>query len=250
MIRILASLALAALAAQAIAAQSALGADQVMDKVFNAPKSKGTVETLAMVVTKNGQSLTRSITNWSAGDHTKGEVEKTISKFTAPADVKGSGFLTLKKVDGSTESMLWLPALGRVRRLGSGSSDQDQSFFGSDFTNRDINGFNQSDFSYKILAFEGGIYTVEASPLKSVGYEKLIYYIDSAMWRYVKIEYFRAGKVAKTQEDEYEKVGDYYMPMRIVMASASKSRTELTFADYKIDQGLGDDIFTERFLKQ
>ena len=98
-----------------------------MDKVFNAPKSKGTIETLTMVVTKNGQSLTRSITNWSAGDHTKGEVEKTISKFTAPADVKGSGFLTMKKPDGSTESLLWLPALGRVRRLGSGSSDQDRA---------------------------------------------------------------------------------------------------------------------------
>jgi hypothetical protein len=221
-----------------------------MDKVFNAPKSKGTVETLGMVVTKNGQSLTRSITNWSAGDHVRGEVEKTISKFTAPADVKGSGFLTLKKVDGSTESLLWLPALGRVRRLGSGSSDQDQSFFGSDFTNRDINGFNQADFSYKTLATEGAIYTIEATPKKSVGYEKLVYYIDSAIWRYVKIEYFRAGKLSKTQTDEYVKVGDYYMPKRIVMASASKSTTELAFTDYKIDQDLSADIFTERFLRQ
>jgi NAD-dependent dihydropyrimidine dehydrogenase PreA subunit len=79
MTRILASLALAALAAQALSAQAALGADQVMEKVFNAPKSKGTVENLSMVVTKNGQRLTRSITNWSAGDHMKGEVEKTIA---------------------------------------------------------------------------------------------------------------------------------------------------------------------------
>ena len=34
------------------------------------------------------------------------------------------------------------------------------------------------------------------------------------------------------------------------MASASKSTTELSFADYKLDQDLGDQIFTERFLKQ
>jgi hypothetical protein len=242
--------ALAALTALPLAAQSGPSADEIMDKVFNAPRSKGTIETLTMVVTKNGQSLTRSITNWSAGDHTKGEVEKTISKFTAPADVKGSGFLTMKKPDGSTESLLWLPALGRVRRLGSGSSDQDMSFFGSDFTNRDINGFNQADFSYKILATEGAVYTVEATPNKSVGYEKLVYYIDSSIWRYVKIEYYRAGKIAKTQTDAYEKVGDYYMPTRIVMASATKSTTELSFADYKLDQDLGDQIFTERFLKQ
>lgn len=249
-VRAAAAIAIAFLAAQAASAQAAMSGDQIMDKVFNSPKPKGTVETLTMVVTKGGQSLTRSITTWSAGDHTKGQTEKTISKFTAPADVKGSGFLTMKKVDGSTESLLWLPALGRVRRLGSGSSDQDQAFFGSDFTNRDINGFDQADFSYKVLGVDGNIYTVEASPKKSVGYEKLIYQVDSSIGKYLKIEYWRSGKVAKTQSVEYDKVGDYYMPKRIVMASASKSSTELKFADYKLDQDLSDQIFTERFLKQ
>jgi len=245
-----AALALAALAAQNVAAQTAASADEIMGKVFDAPRPKGTVETLSMVVTKNGQSLTRSIASWSTGDHTKGQVEKTISKFTGPADVKGSGFLTMKKVDGSTESLLWLPALGRVRRLGSGSSDQDQAFFGSDFTNRDINGFNQSDFAYRSLGGEGKLATIEATPKKSLGYEKLVYQIDTTIMKYVKIEYWRSGKVAKTQSVEYDKVGDYYMPKRIVMASASKSSTELKFSDYKLDQDLGDQIFTERFLRQ
>jgi len=249
-IRAAAAIAIAFLAAQAVSAQAAMSGDQIMDKVFNSPKPKGTVGTLTMVVTKGGQSLTRSITTWSSGDHAKGQVEKTISKFTAPADVKGSGFLTMKKVDGSTESLLWLPALGRVRRLGSGSSDQDQAFFGSDFTNRDINGFDQADFGYKVLSVDGNIYTVEASPKKAVGYEKLIYQVDSSIAKYIKIEYWRSGKVAKTQSVEYDKVGDYYMPKRIVMASASKSSTELKFTDYKLDQDLSDQIFTERFLKQ
>jgi hypothetical protein len=249
-VRAAAAVVIAALAAQSAMAQTALSGNEIMDKVFNSPKPRGSVETLTMVVTKNGQSLTRSLTTWSAGDHTKGQTEKTISKFTAPADVKGSGFLTMKKVDDSTESLLWLPALGRVRRLGSGSSDQDQAFFGSDFTNRDINGFDQADFGYKVLGVDGNIYTVEASPRKSVGYEKLVYRVDASIGKYIGIEYWRSGKVAKTQSVEYDKVGDYYMPKRIVMASASKSSTELRFADYKVDQDLSDQIFTERFLKQ
>jgi hypothetical protein len=231
-------------------AQATLSGDEVMDKVFNAPRPKGTMETLTMVVTKGGQSLTRSLTTWSSGDHTKGQTEKTLIKFTAPADVKGSGFLTLKKADGSTESLLWLPALARVRRLGSGSSDQDQAFFGSDFTNRDINGFDQSDFTYTVAGVSNGIYTVEATPRKTIGFEKLVYQIDSSIGKYVKIEYWRAGKLAKAQTDEYAKVGSYYLPTRIVMSSASKSSTELKFSDYKVDLDLGDEIFMERFLKQ
>lgn len=245
-----------ALAAQPAWAQSAAGApaslsgEEVMDKVDGSPKPDGSILTMSMVVTKNGQSLNRTLTTWSSGDNAKGEVERTLMKFLAPADIKGSGFLNLKKVDGSTESLLWLPALGRVRRLGSGSSDQDQAFFGSDFTNRDINGFVRSDFSYAVTGFESGIYTVAATPKKDIGYEKLVYQVDSSIWKYVRIEYWRSGKLAKYQTDEYAKIGDYYMPTRIVMSSSTKSSTELRFTDYKLDQKLGDQIFTERYLRQ
>jgi hypothetical protein len=246
----LAALAALALAAPRLPAQGDLSADQIMAKVYGSPKPRTSIITMTMVVSKNGKSLTRTLTTWSAGDNAKGETERITMKFLAPADVKGSGFLNSKKPDGSTESLLWLPALGRVRRLGGGSSDQDQSFFGSDFTNRDINGFVQSDFAYSIVGSEGGAYSIEAAPKKSVGFDKLVYRIDPSTWKYVAIEYWRSGKIVKTQTDDYKKVGDYYMPSRIVMTSASKSSTELTFTDYKLDQELGDQYFTERFLKQ
>jgi hypothetical protein len=246
-----AALCLAALAAAPLAAQSGPSADEVMDKVYGSPRPKGSVLTMTMVISKGGQKLSRTLTTWAKGDNAKGETEMTVMKFLAPADVKGSGFLNLKKADGSSESMIWLPALARVRRLGGGSSDQDQAFFGSDFTNRDINGFVKADFDYVLAGSESGAYSIEAKPRKKgFGYEKLVYRIDSAIWKYVKIEYWRGGKVAKTQTVAYDKIGDYYMPTRIVMASASGSATDLAFTGYKLDQELGDQLFTERFLKQ
>jgi hypothetical protein len=240
----------ALLTAQSIGAETSLTGQEVMDKVYNSPKPKWSVLTMTMIITKNNLSLTRSLTTWAKGDNAKGETEKALMKFLAPADVKGSGFLNLKKTDGSTESLLWLPALGRVRRLGSGSSDQDQAFFGSDFTNRDINGFTYADFTYEITSFEGGIYTLTASPKKSIGYDKLIYQVDSSMWKYVKIEYWRSGKLVKSQTVTNEKVQGYFMPTRILMSSASGSSTELRFTEFKLDQEVGDQFFTERFLKQ
>jgi hypothetical protein len=240
----------AAGAAQAAAAQAGLSGQEVMDRMYGSPKPGGSILTMTMVIAKNGKSLSRTLTTWTSGDNAKGEAERTLMKFLSPADVKGSGFLNVKKADGSAESLLWLPALGRVRRLGSSGSDQDQAFFGSDFTNRDINGFVKADFDYSVTAFEGGVYTVAATPKKSLGYEKLVYRVDSASWKYTRIEYWRSGKLAKSQAVAYAKVGAYLMPSRITMTSASGSTTELSFDDYKLDQDLGDQIFSERFLKQ
>jgi hypothetical protein len=231
-------------------AQTALTAQEVMDKVYNAPRPQGTVFTMTMVITKNNLSLSRTLTTWAKGDIAKGESEKALMKFLAPADVKGSGFLNIIKPDGSTESLLWLPALGRVRRLGSGSSDQDMPFFGSDFTNRDINGFNYKDFTYELTAFAGGLYTITAAPKKSGGYDKLVFQVDPASWKYVKTEYWRAGKLVKSQTATYEKVQGFFMPAKIIMSSTSGSSTELRFSDFKLDQEIGEQFFTERFLKQ
>lgn len=244
------ALALAALATTGLEAQAGLSGQAVMDKVYGSAKPKTSVLTMTMVISKNKQSLSRSLTTWTTGDGARGETEKTVMKFLSPADVKGSGFLNLKKVDGSTESLLWLPALGKVRRLGSGSSDQDQSFFGSDFTNRDINGFVEADFSYEVTGFEGGLYTVAATPKRPLGYDKLVYQVESSSWKYLKIEYWKGGKLAKSQTVSYDKVQGYVMPTRIVMTSSSGSATELRFTEYKLGEDLGDQYFTERFLKQ
>ena len=242
--------ALTALGGTALQAQASLSGQEVMDKVYQSPKPKGSVLTMSMVITKNKQSLTRTLTTWTTGDSTKGQIEKTTMKFLSPADIKGSGFLNLKKPDGSTETLLWLPSLGVVRRLGSGPSDQDQAFFGSDFTNRDINGFVEADFSYAVDGFAGGIYSVTATPKKALGYEKLVYQIDSSIWKYVKIDYYRSGKIVKSQTLSYDKVQGYEMPTSIKMSSASGSTTELRFTDYQLDKELGEQYFTERFLKQ
>ena len=171
-------------------------------------------------------------------------------KFLAPGDIKGSGFLSNKKLDGSTESQLWLPAMGKVRRLSSGASDQDSAFFGSDFTNRDISGFVEADFTYDLQDSANGVYSVVAKPKKAdMGYEKLVYSIDAATFQTKKVEYYKAGKLFKSQTISLVAVGAYNLPSSIVMTSASGSSTSITVSDQKVDSDLGD-IFNERFLKQ
>jgi Outer membrane lipoprotein-sorting protein len=102
---------------------------EVIQAIDARAKPKSSISTITLEISKNGQTLTRTLKTWSSGD-------KSLVKFLAPADVKGSGILTIKK-NGTTETQLYLPALGRTRRLATGggdSSDCDGAFFGSDFS--------------------------------------------------------------------------------------------------------------------
>ncbi len=223
---------------------------EIMAKHYQIPKPKTEVSTMVMTISKNGATLSRTMSNWAKGDNAKGEVEHKVVKFLAPGDIKGSGFLSLKKLDGSTESQLWLPAMGKIRRLSSGPSDQDSAFFGSDFANRDISGFIQADFTYKFLSSAEGLLIVEALPIKEAGYQKLIYSIDDKTFITRKIQYYKAGKMIKFQELNYTNVDAYQLPATITMTAASGSKTELKVSDQKVDQDLSDQVFSERFLKQ
>jgi hypothetical protein len=245
----IASIALFVGAGAAAQAQGLTG-QEIMDRYFHNPKPKTAVMNISMVISKSGKTLSREMTAWSTGDNAKGEVERRVIKFLAPGDIKGSGFLTAKKVDGSTESQLWLPAMGKVRRLSSGPSDQDQAFFGSDFTNRDISGFIEADFTYELKGFSDNLYTVEAKPRHTMNYELLVYTIDARDFLNTKIEYYKNGQLAKSQTITYVSMGGYNLPSNISMTAASGSSTEMKMSDYKIDQAFGDQIFTERFLKQ
>lgn len=237
------------LAGANLAAQNLTGAE-VMAKTFRTAKPQTSIITMAMVIAKNKQTLSRTFTLYATGDNTKGEAEKSIMKFLSPADVKGSGFLSIRKVDGATESLLWLPAMGKVRRLSSSNADQDSSFFGSDFTNRDISGFIEADFTYETTGFAENRYQVEARPKKPMGYEKLVYHIDATLFTESKVEYFKAGKLIKTKVVTYTEVQGYQQPATIVMTSTSGSSTTLTLSDYRLDTPFTDAMFTERFLKQ
>lgn len=77
---------------------------------------------------------------------------KTVVRFTAPADVKGTSMLIYDYKDRSDDMWIYLPALRKTRRIIS--SDKGKSFMGSEFTNADMSKPNQDDFEYRILSSE------------------------------------------------------------------------------------------------
>jgi len=209
---------------------------------------KSIIATTKMLITSgSGQSLSREMQMWSSGDN-------QIIKFLAPADIKGSGFLSIKKDDGSTETMIYLPALGRVRRISS--DKKDGSFFGSDFSYEDIDfaGNDINDSSYKILDFTDGVYTIEAIPNEDSdsSYDKRIIYMDEASLTPKKIEFYIDDELVKVMTIAATKEIDGYTVMNSIKMETidSGSFTTIEQTDIELDKEIPAEVFSERFLRK
>jgi hypothetical protein len=75
--------------------------------------------------------------------------DRLLIRFTYPHDIKGTSFLVWEHANTEDERFLYLPSLGRVRRI-AGSETQD-SFVGSDFTYEDIGGRELDDYAYRLV---------------------------------------------------------------------------------------------------
>jgi len=69
--------------------------------------------------------------------------DRSLIRFTAPADIRGTGFLVWEQPGADDERFLYLPSLGRVRRIAA--TESQESFVGSDFTYEDISGRELDD---------------------------------------------------------------------------------------------------------
>ena len=67
-----------------------------------------------------------------------------LVRFTYPNDIAGTGFLVWERPGGDDDRFLYLPALGRVRRITG--AERQESFVGSDFTYEDIGGRALEDY--------------------------------------------------------------------------------------------------------
>jgi len=76
------------------------------------------------------------------------EGDRMLVRFQSPADIRGTGFLVWEYPDADDERFLYLPALGRVRRI-AGAETQ-ESFVGSDLTYEDIGGRELDHYAYTL----------------------------------------------------------------------------------------------------
>jgi hypothetical protein len=75
--------------------------------------------------------------------------DRLLIRFTYPNDIRGTSFLVWEHPDSEDERFLYLPSLGRVRRIAG--TEAQESFVGSDFTYEDIGGREFDDYTYALV---------------------------------------------------------------------------------------------------
>jgi hypothetical protein len=188
--------------------------------------------------------------------------DRLLLRFTYPNDIRGTGFLVWEHTKGEDERFLYLPSLGRVRRI-AGAETQ-ESFVGSDFTYEDIGGREFDEYTYAI-ADENATWTGAGSSPRpawrlesrrkdaNAPFPRVVSTVlkDSFVVVAADIYNRRNEKQKVYSVRRLEQVEGIWTAMDAEMTNAlEKSKTELTIerADYNV--GLKDANFTRRELER
>ena len=187
----------------------------------------------------------------------QGDGDKSLSIFDAPADVKGTAFLSHTHATRPDDQWLYLPALRRVKRIAS--ANKSGPFMGSEFAYEDITSQEVEKYSYKFLREEKldgrETYVLERYPAyKYSGYTRQVVWIDKEIWRPLKIDYYdRKNALLKTLtfHDYKQYLGKYWRPDRMEMVNHQTGKsTSLIWKNYRFRTGLTDRDFDQNALKR
>jgi outer membrane lipoprotein-sorting protein len=212
------------------------------------------VRVLMVLINQQGGERKRELTMFRKNMGSGGD-QRYYMYFHAPPDVKGTTFLVWKYPSKDDDRWIFTPAIKLVRRIAA--SDRRSSFIGSDFTYEDVSGRDVSDETHALLRSETledrPCYVLESRPVGSADYARRVSWIDTERSIPIREEYFDARErmVRVFTADRVEEIGGHWTVTHRTMRNLQTGhRTEVTFQDVIYDQGLPDNLFTERTLRE
>ena len=191
----------------------------------------------------------------------RAEGDRSLIRFTYPNDIRGTGFLVWEHPKGEDERFLYLPSLGRVRRIAG--SEAQESFVGSDFSYEDIGGREFDDYTYTLLDENaswtpaGGqpraAYRLESRRRdSSVEFPRVVSLVLKDSYVVVQADvYNRRNEKQKVYTvGRLEQVQNIWTVLASVMTNdLDRTRTELSIDKIAYNTGLTESAFSRRELE-
>jgi hypothetical protein len=191
--------------------------------------------------------------------------DRLLIRFTYPNDIRGTGFLVWEHANAEDERFLYLPSLGRVRRI-AGAETQ-ESFVGSDFTYEDIGGREFDEYTYSFAGADGpsASWTPPGGPAQpawrlesrrtdaSAEFPRVVSLVLKGSLVVVQAEIFnRRNERQKVYSvKRLDRVEGIWSVMASDMSNAlEKTRTELVVENVDYNVGLGEEDFSRRELER
>ncbi len=197
----------------------------------------------------------------SSSRKTPGQGDKTLVRFTYPNDIRGTSFLVWEHPGADDERFLYLPALGRVRRIAG--EEKQESFVGSDLSYEDIGGRDVADYTYAFADEDASWTGPDGAKHPAWLLESRAKDRDAAFPRslslVLKDRFIVVHAEIHNKRDErakvfdvrrLEQVGGIWTVLDLVVVNErDRTRTELTTSAIRYDVGLTDDDFSRRELE-
>lgn len=231
-----------------------LTGSQVLDKMEEVRDTTSAQLNLSMELYNSaGNKRIRKLKSMSKD---KGK-EKSLIRFLSPADVEGTGFLSIDKLDSDDEDMyLYLPAFKSIRRVSG--SQKNGSFVGTDFSYNDLSilagGNYKDDYKAIILKENDEQYILRIVPTDNdieYKYGKLVVRKDN--WYPIKVKFYDSkGKLHKVLiNHDLKKIDGYWTAQKVIMEDVQQeSRTVLYLQEIAYDKPINDRVFTTRNLRR
>ena len=235
-------------------------AEETAEEIIKGKPSTVKIETIGtrakMEIQRNGTTMAELLVDQYSVQ--KENDHRTFLEIKAPANVKGTRFLMIAK-DGVTDQRIYLPSLGKVRRI-TGESEGTESFLGTDFSYNDMS-YLQRDSSldtYKLLREEEYgrtlCYVIEGVPKDTKSeYSKTNVWVEKNSKHLVKIAFYdRKNVLVKIMElSNYEVTQGVDTPLITKMTTlATNTATTINIIKMQYNMNIPDKIFTPRYLEQ
>ncbi len=245
------------------ATSAQMSAKEVQQKAIDVTRVAGTEALSSLtIIGKKGEQRVRKM-SMVTKLYDNGSTEKKMVKFTDPADVKGTGFLSYDYNEKTDDKWIYMPALRKTRRIIS--SENAKSFMGSEFSYADMSMPTVEDFTYKFLPEETvngePCYVIEITPKNNDvadenGFSKKISSISKKDFVVRKSVYYNlAGEKEKEMTVksviEVDTKNHKFKMEEMEMVNLLDNRRSISKTEkIKYNPNIPDDYFTTRFLEK
>ena len=254
-----AGLIMASLMSADLSAESTgLSGRDIAVMVNEADSSKDMHRNAVMVIERGKQKLVRRMEMWSMHS---GEERRSLIRFSSPADIQDSQFLSWTHEDVKKDDDLWVffPSENMVRRISGGGKKS--SFMRSSFALEDIEyrsvDADRHEFLREDTVNNRRVWVIESSAIEEkaaeTGYGRRVVYVDCEYHLPVKIEYYDThDRLLKTMlPADFRQIAGIWSAGKMIMQEEGKnSRTLMQYTDVSYNQGVDSSIFEHSNLKR
>jgi len=182
----------------------------------------------------------------------------SVGKIDWPEYLRDMAILTIEADGRSHDAFVYLPSLGRVRRITS--AQKGDAFFGTDVTYEDLERRRAGDF--RVDAVEEvqhageAAWSLRATPVAPLTYAKAEFTVARADFALLEMRYFRAEKaepfrVVRAEREAMLVSGEHIVPTHFVVENLEReTRTEATFRNIAVDPEIDDRLFSVSVLER